>query len=79
MMAAAAATAAVVTLVIAVAPPHALVLSVSHDCLLLTPVNGDCGPADSSTQLQAKSHTAKPQEDELQEAKPLTHPGMTIQ
>jgi hypothetical protein len=57
---AATATTATMTLVIAVAPPHALVLSVSHDCLSLTPVNGDCDlngdcdPADSSTQLQAK-------------------------
>jgi hypothetical protein len=51
---AAAATTAAMTLVIAVAPPHALVvLSVSHDCLSLTPANGDCDPADSSTQVQA--------------------------
>jgi len=35
--------------VIAVAPPHALVvLSVSHDCLSLTPVDGDyCPPVRS--------------------------------
>jgi hypothetical protein len=49
-----AATTAMMTLVIAVAPAHALVvLSVSHDCLSLTPVDGDCCPAGSFTQLQA--------------------------
>jgi hypothetical protein len=52
--AAAAPTTTVMTLVIAVAPPHALVvLSVSHDCLSLTPVDGDYCLAGSFTQLQA--------------------------
>jgi hypothetical protein len=54
MMTATAATAAtMMTLVVAVAPPHALVLSVSHDCLSPTPVSGGCCPAGSFIQLQA--------------------------
>jgi hypothetical protein len=60
---AAAAATTVMTLVIAVASAHALVvLSVSHDCLSLTPVSGDYCVADSFTQLQAtllKAHTSQ--------------------
>jgi hypothetical protein len=50
----AASAAAMMTLVVAVAPPHALVLSVSHDCLSPTPVCGGCDPADSFIPAQAE-------------------------
>jgi hypothetical protein len=59
MMATATSAATMMTFVIAVAPAHALVvLSVSHDCLSLTPVSGGYCRADSFTQLQATLPTA---------------------
>jgi hypothetical protein len=77
MMTAATATAATpVTLVIAVASAHALVvLSVSHDCLSLTPVSGDCGPADSSPNFKPNlpSHASQAlRHDVLVTARPIS-------